>query len=447
MAEPVFKKRRELHNRINRGASPTAMMFKSGSTNVAFEQQTIGIATGYLGGMAPTIRNVVSDDFNEEYLKILNDVLRFNDFGSKYLEMVRETLSTNAHYWYTYLDKKGRIIFSAVNSLDSVCFYDYAIEPMPILFLRRWKEKAIEIVEIITEEKIVKYHKNNNSGDYTFYDEFLLIGGDLPICSFENITDVALVEPILPLIDMYEQIVQNIRSMTEYNDNATLVMTGYSFNTPYLSDDGVNKSHKRIQEELDIATARVLSTDSDGGFNWLIKNVDYTGLLEVLKAIQQLIMFTISSPDTTDTTFSSAESSLALRLKMFPFEQVTTLWKSIYKKQILRLIELITNILNFKKDPKITMSDLIFMSREEKESRGLYDFTNIEVIVNTNVPSDEIKDIEKAVALQNMGLSMTTVLSQIKSIDNIQEEIERMDKQQQDEYLIYANKKKDIERI
>lgn len=418
MASPVLKKRERLYRRIERDSSQTSMMFDSSKGGkVAYEQQNVGVATGYLGGAAPTIKNVMEDELNKEYISKLNDIFRYNDFASKHLDMVQDTMSANAHYFYIYANQQSRIIFSGISSKNTVAFYDYEIEPNLVLILRQWQEvdsenHTLNVAEVITKANKVQY-ESKNSTTYTQRPDKseLLQWGDIPVCSFEGVRNAALIEPIIPLVKIYEQIIENIASMTNYNDNAKLLMIGYNFEGPAIDENG-HKTSQRVIEEKELLSAPILEVESDGDFRWLLKEINYSGMLEVLKTLQQLIMFVVASPDTTDTTFSAAESSLALRLKMFPFEQAATTYKALYKKQYLRLIEIITNRLNFLKDPTLTLEKIALMTREEKKSKGLYDFANIEVEINVNIPSDKLKAIGMAGEVARLDkVSDKTILS------------------------------------
>lgn len=440
MAQPILNKRKLLYERINRSATQSTMMFSgSDKVQVAYEQQNVGVATGYLGGTAPTIKNIIDDELNKEYLNKINDILRYNDFAAKHLNVARDTISANAHYLYIYANMQGRILFSGVDGKNAVAFYDYEIEPNVVLLLRQWTEtdednKVINIAETISKTQRIQYE--NSSAKYVPRGTTeSLSWGDIPVCSFENNNDIALIEPIIPLVKMFEQIIGNIASMTKYNDEAKLLMIGYEFETPYSEDNSGVKSEARKFEEAELLASKILQLDcsdgNSGDFRWLLKEINYSGMLEVLKTIQQLIMFIVASPDTTDTTFSAAESSLALRLKMFPFEQAATMYKATYKKQYLRLIEIMTNRLNFLKDPTLTNDEIATMSREDKKARGLYDFANIEIEVNVNVPSDKLKALNVAAEMARMNIfSDKTILAETGMVKDIEAEIES--KKQQD---------------
>lgn len=434
MARPILFKRNQLYNRINRGATQSTMMFyESDKAKVAFEQQNVGVATGYLGGIEPTITNIVDDELNQEYLSKLNDILRYNDFASKHLSMVRNSMSANAYYFYIYTNIQGRIVFSGVDGKNTIAFYDYNIEPNIVLLLRQWEENdqennIVNVAECITATEITQYVKVKS--EYVQRGDIEELNwGDIPVCSFESDNDIALIEPIIPLIKMYEQIVQNIASMTQYNDEAKLVMKGFNLDCERFDTEG-NTAQEYKRQERALLESKVLEADGDGGFEWLLKTVDYSGMLEVLKVLHQLIMFIVTSPDTTDTTFSAAESSIALRLKMFPFEQVATAFKALYKIQYLRLIEIITNRLNFLKDSKLTNEQVSIMSREEKQSKGLYDFANIEVEINVNIPSDKLKSLNLAEAMVRIDkFSDKTILATTGMVQDVNAEIEKKKKQ------------------
>ena len=83
-----------------------------------------------------------------------------------------------------------------------------------------------QAIELITDETIRKF--TDQSGDYKMDVDDQIFWGDVPVVAFEKPGTTAIFEPAITLIDAYEQILNNINSMTQYNDDAKLKLVGYS---------------------------------------------------------------------------------------------------------------------------------------------------------------------------------------------------------------------------
>lgn len=74
-------------------------------------------------------------------------------------------------------------------------------------------------------------------------------------------------------------------------------------------------------------------------------------------------------PNVTDQGFTNADNAAALEKKFFPLEQVLQQAHHLFKKEYLRMWEMITMRINLKKNKN-------------------YDFRDIEVILTRNLPTD-----------------------------------------------------------
>lgn len=434
LAKPELEYRMKLHQRVMRKHKVTDLMGTDGGkkTITPFEYEIKSIGQGYLGGKEPiyTVRTSVGDtpediENAKEYKQALDDICRYNDCQATHLDLVGSFLETSAAYLYIYQDNDKNIVHAQLDSLQTVGIWDYSTPSNLIGVVRGWEEigkdnTSYQAIELITDETIRKF--TDQSGDYKMDVDDQIFWGDVPVVAFEKPGTTAIFEPAITLIDAYEQILNNINSMTQYNDDAKLKLVGYS-------PESEAGTPERIKEEERILKSHCIYVGEGGDVDWLLKNIDYSGMLDVLKSLHTLIMFCVASPDTTDTTFSTSESSLALRLKMFPFELKAADTKAIFKKGYLRQIEIETRRINLNR-------------------KRSFDFTKVDVEIPVNIPSDTQKSVEMAAAMKNSGLfsDKTCIAKSGIDIDPDQEIIQR-DLEAENDYNQVLNRSNQVETI
>jgi len=414
-AEPYWRFRRELYNRFRRKDVPYILMSaKDEHVPVPFEYYITHMVQGYLSGKAPTY-TVMEGDTSENFQQEIDYIRRYNDDGSVFAELIHNYITTGAAYLYVMESEDNEITYAWMDSLNSICVYDFGTPPYPIAFLRRSEELDLDGVTVIIKLEIitdsvrriftadgmpVEFVDFDDSGNETTMLEKHLLWGDVPVTPFENPSSIAVYEPVLGLIDMYENMITNLKNMTQYNDDAKLLLLNYNPNNPMFTNvmgaDGmmvvdrfgnpareVNPAWK--QEEKELFDAKAIFLREDGDIKWLIKQVDYNGILDVLKKLEELITMLSNVPNMTDASFSGNASGVALEFKNYGLNQYAAVVDRIFKKGYLRLWELITSRINLKKNTD-------------------YDFTHIIIGFQRNIPTDKNAQMERAIKAKDGGL-------------------------------------------
>lgn len=117
-------------------------------------------------------------------------------------------------------------------------------------------------------------------------------------------------------------------------------------------------------------------------------------------------------PNMTDLGFTSADNNSALEKKFFSLQQYIATFEGEFKKALLRRWEIILNKFN-------------------KEKEKHYDFRDIEVKLQRNVPSDRATDITNALKLRGL-LSDETVINSLNMDLDAKNEISKMDIQNEE---------------
>lgn len=460
LVKPTLAHRLDLYRRYSRKINDTEMMRGLPDENgipkaiVPFEYYIVNMVQGYLGGIAPMYSVATPTDYEiakhgtgilqkflkavgaqkaaqkqsdsqkqayvKNYTEAIEYIRNYNDDAATFIELIHDYLITTAAYLYIYENKDNEIVYTRFDARQTVGIYDYSTPANLIGLVRHWKEKnaereEIDVIEVITDEARTTYRDEELSGEP---EE--LNWSDAPGVAFENPDCIAIFEPALSPIATYEQITNNIKNMTQYNDAAKLILKGYTFETPAMIPDP-NDSTKQIPnpdrraEESAIMKAISLAVGQDGDITWLLKEVNYEGLESVLSNQHDLTTMLTGVPNMTDDAFSNADNASALGYKLYPLDQYSATADRVFRKGLLRLWEVITNRLNLK--------------------GAQFDFRDIVITLQRNIPTDLDKSLNRATSAYGAGLISQQTAIQESGLDiDPQEEMERQKAEQDADY-------------
>lgn len=418
---------------------------------IPFEFYIVNMVQGYLGGKAPMysvstpsnyaiakakksfFEKVASaigmektaqkaaDSRKQAYVKNYTEALeyirQYNDDAATYIELLHDYLICTAAYLYIYENKDNEVVYTRFDARQTVAIFDYSTPANQIGLVRVWKQKnenqeEIDVVEVITDESRTVYT------DGVLTDSEVLQWDDVPGVAFENPDGIAVFEPAMSPIDTYEQITNNVKNMTQYNDSAKLLLSGYTAeNEAIITDDNGDpiKNPKRIAEEEALYKAVALFVGENGDIKWLLKDVAYDGLLAVLKNLHNMITMLTGVPNMTDEAFASADNASALGYKLYALDQYSATADRVFRKGLLRLWEIITNRLNLK--------------------GAQFDFRDIVITLQRNIPTDKDKSLARALSAYQGGLiSQSTAINESQIEVDADEEMERQRNEQDADY-------------
>lgn len=430
LARPILAHRSELYRRYSRKMHPAEMMH--GEKKIQpFEYYIVKMAQGYLSGKAPMYKVSGKKRYAKQYEERIDYIRRYNDDATTFSDLMHDYLVTAAAYLYVYENENNEIIYTRFDSRQTVAIYDYAVPANMIAVVRIWQEEkentaSVEkVFEIITDEERIQWRDNSR----TLVEK--LQWGDVPCSAAEEPDGIAIFEPALADIDTYEQMITNIASMTQYNDNAKLLLIGYVLSEEkYIIDENGKEieNPKRKEMEEALYRSKVLSISRDGEIKWLLKDVNYSGMLDVLKHTHDNITMLTGVPNMTDEAFASANNASALGYKLYALDQYSAYADRVFKKAYLRLWEIITNRLNLK--------------------GAAFDFRDIDIIMQRNLPTDRDKSVDRAIKMKNSGLfSDETCLSESQVEVDPADELQKVAAQEETEYQLMKSRNVDMARI
>lgn len=434
-ALPILMHRKYLYDRYTRKSDTKDVI-------VALEYYISTIASGYFGGKEPqfkvkkandTQKNILSKIYNkvfgeknnpDEYQSIIDYITKYNDNGSFFYDCVKDYINTGACYGLIYENKDNEEVYAHISSLQTVAIWNYDVPSTKIGLLRCWYENTgnggIKThLEIITKD----YKKEFIDGiekpsvmadaEYKFKEvensNRPIRWTDLPVFVVENSDGLAFFENVITLINKLENVIINNANIFDYNDKAKLKITGYTPNNESLieardengeiqyDENGqplMTKNPLRAKEDDAILNAKVFYTpDNTGDIDWVIKNINDTASENHKKTTLDFALMIVGVPNVTDQGFTNADNASALEKKFFPLEQVLQQADHEFKKEFLRMWEMITERINLKKNKE-------------------YDFRDIEVIITRNLPTDTESITNAWLRLRGL-LSDKTVISHL----------------------------------
>lgn len=442
-ALPILQHRKQMYDRYTRTD-------KTQEVIVALEYYISTIATGYFGGKEPqfkvkklneTQKGIVKKIFNkvfaeknnsDEFQAIIDYITKYNDNESFFYDCVKDYINTGACYGLIYENKDNEVVYAHTSSLNNIAIWNYETPSQKIGLLRYWTEntgKGLQVhLEIITD----KYKKHfvdgieretisaNAKYDFKEQDSREVLWNDVPFFAVENPDGMAFYENVLTLIDKYEQVIRNNANTFQYNDDAKLKITGFTpLNEATIEETDENGNIRVIPnparkiEDDAILNAKVFYTpDNTGDIDWLIKDINDTASENHKKTCLDLALMITGVPNVTDQGFTNADNSSALEKKFFPLDQALQGANKLFRKELLRMWEMITARVNLKKSTE-------------------YDFRDIEIILVPNLPQNNKEILENWLKLRGL-VSDKTVIEHLPYELDSESELAEMDIQNQE---------------
>ncbi|RLI43865.1 hypothetical protein DRO61_12815, partial [Candidatus Bathyarchaeota archaeon] len=408
------------------------------------------ISSGYFGGKAPEysitqeldeekqckIKKLFDRDIGQnadscEFQLIIDYIRDYNDDESFFFAIAKDYLITGACYGLLYENKDNEIVYSRASSRQCVAVYDYSIPTNMIGLIRVWEQTddqgfKVTMVEITTKDKRV-FYKNSKPEP----DEYKLspdMSNDInwklvPALAIENPDNLGIFEPVLQLIDAYQQLIENNKNLFQYNDDAKLMVTGYSPDEPLTildaNGDSIINPARTAEDGALLENPVFYVQDSSGKIEWIIKEINDGATENYKKTLIDLILMTACIPNVTDTGFSNADNASAIQKKFFPLDQVLIQADKQFKAELLNLWENIIDRINTKKNTS-------------------FDFREISIEMQRNVPNEKQEIVDMALKLRGL-LSDESVIRMLPLELDVDSELSKLKEQTEENQMDLFN--------
>lgn len=455
--------RKELYEKFRRKLTDEELAsLDDEDIKVPLERYISIMSAGYFGGKAPTYKvkafnkdkdKIIKELFNhetndeqeiKEIEELIKHIVDYNNDGSHFLHMVLDYLIKRACYEIYYKDEiTGEITITRSDALETVAIWNYSL-PKKLIGIYRIIRTYMangeyqQIIELTTTDGKRYYYdtpeKRKIFGtpayEQQFEDEPLfkenkeekkprMWDDDIPATAIENCDGMAIFEPVISLIKAYERCIQNSRNVFKYNDEAILAVKGYTPENPMIiqnekGEDIINPA--RQKEDEYVLTSRVRYLDGnrevDSNLWWVEKNVNDTALQNHKKTLMDIICLCSFCPNMTDLGFTQADNNAALEKKFFGLQQYIATFEGDFLEGLTRRWRIILEKFN-------------------KEKGKTYDFRDIEVKLNRNLPSDTATMITNAMKIRGL-VSDDTVINLLGLDLDSTSELAKMDLQNEE---------------
>lgn len=378
---------------------------------------------------------------------IIKHVTDYNDDGKEFFSLAFDYFVKRGCYEILYKNSDSEIVYSKSDALETVAIWDYSV-PKNLIGLYRLIRTTLangeyqQMVELTTKSGKRYYmdtpEKRKLFGtekyEAQFKDEPLFKEdkkkaeknkwNDLQVIALENEHGLNIFENVDSLISGYERVIQNSRNTFKYNDEAILAVSGYTPENPMTIENEKGQTiinpARQLEDEY-VLTSKVRYLQEGGKLEWILKQVNDNALQNHKKTLMDLICLCSFIPNMTDLGFTQADNNSALEKKFFALQQLITDAESDFKMGLLRRWELI-------------------FSKFNQDKGKEYDFRNVEITLQRNMPSDSSSETSRALSLRDL-LSDETIIGmlpddldpkneiakkQTESEDNMLKNIERM---------------------
>ena len=333
-------------------------------------------------------------------------VINYNDSNAEDIQFCTNALIYGVAYELQWIDRFAQVRYSQVNPLNAFAVYDNSLDS-ELLYFVRWydadsfNDSDLVYVEVYSAREVKTYKAHSIKGQLELIESKPHYFSDVPVSVFYlNDTEENIFNCIMSLNDAYNELQSSeIDDFSAWVD-AYLTLTGTDADTEDIAAMKEN---------------RVLVLPEGANASWLTKNANDTQIVNMLDNIKKNIFKVTACPDMADETFL-AQSGTALAYKLVSFENVASGIVARFTKAIQRRIELICNVLNLK------ASDAVWRD------------ININFVRNLPVNLTEV--IQMVNSLKGI-VSDATLLSQIPFIKDVESELEAVQKQKEENMLLY----------
>lgn len=354
------------------------------------------------------------DQVNE----IIAEYDRINDIEALDSELWRDMKKYGRAYELQYRNEKDEDRSVISNVFETFVCYGTDVERTPLFAVRypRYRIGTQERVKVFvyTDTEVITY-KSCEMAALKLEEEGRESHqwGEVPVTEYSpDRYRMGGYEDVIPLIDLYDAAQSDTANyMTDLNE-ATLVITG---------DLNLQKYTVKDMAEMKKANLLLLASgiNPDGSreqtdAKYVYKQYDVTGAEAYKDRLQKDIHKISFVPDLTDEAFAGTQSGEAMKYKLFGFQQIAKTGQRGFKKGLMRRYRLLMNIKNF-------------VNEADNDDLG-----NLTITFTPNLPKAVLEEL-KTLVDAGMEVSQETMMGLASFIEDIQAEMERIQKEKEEE--------------
>ena len=353
--------------------------------------------TGYFMGEPVTYSSL-----DEKALEELNLIFEYNDEADENVELARSCSIYGVGYEMMYVDEEGSVRFKRLDAKECIPIYDDTIENDLLYVIRYYLDKDIitdktfMYIEVISRTDVSRYRANDTGANMELIESRPHYFGIVPIAIYKNNeAETGDFENVISLIDAYDKLESDSLNDFEYFCDAYLALIGFTADTEDVAEMKQN---------------RVILLDKDTDAKWLIKDEQDSTVENLKIRIDKDIHKFSKCPNLSDENFAANASGVAIKYKLVGTENLISVKERKFKKGLQRRLELISLIQGVK--------------------LAEFDWRAIDITFTRNLPSNDTEIAEIVNKLSNV-VSKETLLAQIPFVEDVQAEMDRLDKEKE----------------
>lgn len=312
---------------------------------------------------------------------------------------------------YVYQDKEGNTKSTNLDPRTAFLIVDDTVEENTLLGVHRIKKRDEnnreigEVLKVITDEIVYIYdYKNEN---ITLIDTEINIFNQVSMIEYWNkVNQKGDFESVVSLINAYNLLQSDRVNDKEQYVDSLLVLYGT------LAGDN---SEEKLKTARELKRLGLLELSEGDKVEYLSKTFHEADVELLKKSIIEDIHKISKVPNLTDENFAGNSSGVAMKYKLLGLEQLAQTKEEYYRIGLKERIKLYANILNIK------------MIRT--------DIDNIEMTFIRSLPVNEL-EIAQLITYLNNVVSQKTLLSLLPFVEDVDNEIERVEEQKQNNLKI-----------
>lgn len=307
---------------------------------------------------------------------------------------------------YVYQDKEGNTKSTNLDPRTAFIVVDDTVEENTLIGVHRIKkrnennEEIGEILKVITDDTVYTYEFKDDK--LSLINEELNVFNEVPMIEYWNkVNQKGDFESVISLINAYNLLQSDRVNDKEQYVDSLLVLYGT------LAGDN---SEEKLKTARELKRLGLLELSEGDKVEYLSKTFHEADVELLKKSIIEDIHKISKVPNLTDENFAGNSSGVAMKYKLLGLEQLAQTKEEYYRIGLKERIKLYANILNIK---------MISI-----------DVDNIEMTFIRSLPVNEL-EIAQLITYLNNVVSQKTLLSLLPFVENVDNEIERVEEQKQ----------------
>ena len=332
----------------------------------------------------------------DNYLEFLDS---YNDQDDNNAELSKMCSIYGSAYEMYYTDAKSNVAIAYVSPIEAFMVYDDSVLENPMFFIRYYTDSKNVEQGSYSDEKIVRHFRLSDGYQWTDKGRKHYFEGIPAVEYIENDERMGIFESALPMINAYNKAISEKANDVDYFADAYLKVLG-----TYLDDDDI----KHIRDD------RIINFDGDTDkviVEFLQKPNGDTTQENLINRLEKLIFNISMVANISDENFGTS-SGIALKYKLQSMNNLAMTKERKFRSGMNKRYSLI-------------------FSNPVSKTQGIKadDWIGIKMRFTRNFPANITEEVENAKNLSGI-VSQETQLSVLSIVDNVSEEVEKLDEEQ-----------------